>query len=101
MPGAIQGLKEADGKGRSQRTGIGYKAYRAQMSGQKTVTSDTSIGGMGVNPMGFVEGAITYLGRARPTDLQQRGLSAWQQAWIRVEKSAEGIVVGRGLSTKA
>ena len=92
MPGATQDLKEADGKSRSQRTETGYKADCAQASGHDTATPDTSIGGTAVDPVGFAEGAITYLGRSRTADLRQRGLIAWQQARIRFEKSANGIV---------
>jgi len=92
VSGATQDLKEADGKSRSQRTETGYKADCVQASGRYTATPDTSIRGAAVDPVGFAEGAITYLGRSRTADLQQRGLSIWQQARTRFEKSANGIV---------
>jgi hypothetical protein len=95
VPGATQDLKEADGKSRFQRTETGYKADCVQASGHNTVTLDTSIGDTAVDPVEFAEGAITYLGRSRTADLQQRGLSVWQQARIRFEKSANGIVPGK------
>jgi hypothetical protein len=93
VPGATQDLKEADGKSRFQRTETGYKADCVQASGRNTATLDTSIGDTAVDPVEFAEGAITYLGRSRTADLPQRGLSVWQQAWTRFEKSANGIVV--------